>query len=67
MCNFFVHIIGELQGNDSTSQAPIDLNGPLHSNWANLLEIISHPITSKQHVDLITQINTTKKDFGGDF
>jgi hypothetical protein len=49
MCDFFVHIIGELQGNDSTSQAPIDLNGPLHSNWANLLEIISHPVTSKQH------------------
>jgi hypothetical protein len=66
MCDFFVHNIGELQGNDSTSQAPIDLNGPLHSNWVNLLEIISHPVTSKQHVHLIAQNNTTKKDFGGD-
>lgn len=32
MCNYFIHIINELQGGDSGSQAPIDLNGPLHSN-----------------------------------
>jgi hypothetical protein len=32
MCDFFIHIIKELQGGDSGSQAPIDLNGPFHSN-----------------------------------
>jgi hypothetical protein len=32
MWNYFIHIINELQGGDFGSQAPIDLNGPLHSN-----------------------------------
>jgi hypothetical protein len=41
MCNSFIHTIKELQGGDSGSQAPINLNEPLHSNWANLPEITS--------------------------
>jgi hypothetical protein len=32
MCDYFVHIIKELQGGDSGSQAPIDMNGLFHSN-----------------------------------
>jgi hypothetical protein len=35
-CDSFVHIIKELQGNDSISQTPIELNGRHHSHWANL-------------------------------
>jgi len=33
MCDSFVDNIKELQGGDSTSQAPINLNGLFHSNW----------------------------------
>jgi hypothetical protein len=32
MRDSFVHTIKELQGSDSTSQTPINPNGPLHSN-----------------------------------
>jgi hypothetical protein len=32
MCDFSVQTIKKLQGGDSGSQAPIDINGPLHSN-----------------------------------
>ncbi len=50
MRDSFVHIVKELQGNDSISQAPIELNKPLHSNWANLLELVNQPIISKKPV-----------------
>jgi hypothetical protein len=39
MRDYFVHTIKEFQDGESKSQAPIDLNGPLHSNWVGLLEI----------------------------
>jgi hypothetical protein len=42
MCASFVHSIRGLQDGDSKSQTPINLNGPLHSNWAGL------PIISNQ-------------------
>jgi len=48
MHDSFVHTIKELQGSDSTSQ--VDLNGPLHSNWANLPKLLSQLVTYKQHV-----------------
>jgi hypothetical protein len=50
MHDYFVHIIKELQGNDSTSQVLVDLNGPLHSNWIDLPKIVSQPVTCKQHI-----------------
>ncbi len=39
----------------------VDLNGPLHSNWVGLLELLSQPTTSKQHVQLTPQTITPKK------
>jgi len=54
MFDSFVHIIKELQGNDSISQAPIEFNEPLHSNWAGLLKSMNRLITSKQPIQLIT-------------
>jgi hypothetical protein len=50
MRDSFVHTIKELQGNDSTSQVLVDLNGPLHSNWASLPKLVSQLVTYKQHV-----------------
>jgi hypothetical protein len=47
MFDYLVHTIKELQGNDSISQAPIEMNEPLHSNWAGLLDPVSQPIISK--------------------
>jgi hypothetical protein len=55
MCDSCVHTIKELHGSDSTSQAPIDPNGPLHSNWVGLPKPVSQSVTSKQHVHLIAQ------------
>jgi hypothetical protein len=57
----FVHTIRELQGSDSISQATIELNRPLHSNWVGLPELISQSITSKQTIQLITQTTLPKK------
>jgi hypothetical protein len=37
MRDSFVHIIRELQGSDSISQAPIEFNEPFHLNWVGLL------------------------------
>ncbi len=54
MCDSFVHIITELQKNDTTSQAPVDFNGPLHSNWASLSILINQLIIVKQLVHLTT-------------
>lgn len=39
MRDSFFQTIKELQGGDSGSQAPIDINGPLHLNQAGLLDI----------------------------
>jgi hypothetical protein len=47
MRDSFVHIVKELHGGDLASQAFIDLNIPLHSNWVGLLEPVSQPITGK--------------------
>ncbi len=50
MHDYFVHIIKELQGSDLVSQACIELNRPLHSNWANLLKIVSQLVIGKQPI-----------------
>jgi hypothetical protein len=34
-------------------QTHVDINRPLHSNWASLLELISQPVIGKQLVHLI--------------
>jgi hypothetical protein len=47
MFDSFVHTIRELQGNDSVSQAPIEINEPLHSNWASLPKSVSQLVISK--------------------
>jgi hypothetical protein len=54
MFDSFVHIIRGLQGNASISQAPIEFNKPLHSNWVGLLKPMNQPITSKQPIQLTT-------------
>jgi hypothetical protein len=36
MRDVFIHTIKELQGSDLVSQATIELNGPLHSNWVGV-------------------------------
>jgi hypothetical protein len=41
MRDSFVHTIRELQDGDSTSQALINLNKPLHSNQVGLLKLAS--------------------------
>jgi hypothetical protein len=50
MCDYFVHTIRGLQASDSKSQTPIDLSGPLHSNWAGLLKITNKLVISIQKV-----------------
>jgi hypothetical protein len=47
MRDSFVHVIREPQGSVSISQVPVELNGPIHSNWANLPKPISQLITGK--------------------
>jgi hypothetical protein len=47
MRDVFVHIIKELQGNDSISQATIELNGAFHSNWVGVPKPINQLVTSK--------------------
>ncbi len=54
MCDSFVHTIRELQDGDSTSQASINSNKPLHSNWVGLLKFVSQPVISKQPIRLTT-------------
>jgi hypothetical protein len=61
MRDSFVHTIKELQGSNSISQAPIELNIPFHSNWASLLGLVSQLVASKQHVQLTTQMTLPKK------
>jgi hypothetical protein len=56
MCDSFVQTIKELQGSDLVSQTLVEFNGPLHSNWAILLELVGQPVISKQHVQLIAQL-----------
>jgi hypothetical protein len=56
MCDSFVHTIRELHRNDSISQAPIEFNKPLHSNWASLPEPISQPVVNKQPIQLTSQM-----------
>jgi hypothetical protein len=56
MRDYFVHIIKELQRNDSISQTFVELNGPHHSNWADLPKLVSQSTIDKQHIQLITQI-----------
>jgi len=53
--DFFIHTIKELQGADLMSQAFVDLNRPLHSNYASLLILISQLVTSKQPIQLTSQ------------
>ncbi len=36
----------------------IDLNAPLHSNWARLLKTTNQSVVSKQHVNLLEQSTT---------
>ncbi len=61
MRDSFVHIIKELQGSDSTSQAPNNPNRPLHSNWVVLPKPVNHLMTSKQPIHLTTQTTSPKK------
>jgi len=56
MRDYFVHIIKELQWNDSISQTLVELNGPHHLNWANIPELVSQSTTDKQPIQLTTQI-----------
>jgi hypothetical protein len=58
ICDFFVK---ESQRNNSTSKVPIDMNGPFHSNWVGLLELINQLVIGKQHVHLITQTTLLEK------
>ncbi len=58
MCDSFVHTNKNLQGGDYGSQAPIDMNGLLHSNWVSLPKITNQSIMGKQH---------TKEVFWKDF
>jgi hypothetical protein len=53
MHDSFVHTIMELHENDTIAYAPIDFNGPLHSNWASLSKSINQPIIVIQLVHLI--------------
>lgn len=39
----------------------LSFNGPLHSNWAGLSELMSQLITSKQLVQLTTQTTLLEK------
>jgi hypothetical protein len=61
MGDSFVHTIKKLQGGDFQSQALINLNGPLHSNWAGLLKIANQSAMGKQHVHLIVQTTKLEK------
>jgi hypothetical protein len=54
MRDSFIHTIRELQDGDSTSQALINLNKPLHSNQVSLLKLVSQLVISKQPIHLIT-------------
>jgi hypothetical protein len=56
MCDSFVHIITKLQGGDSGSQAPIDMNGLFHSNWVSLVKITNQSIMDKRPIHLPIQI-----------
>jgi hypothetical protein len=56
-----IHTIKELLGNDSTSQAFVDLNIPLHLNLASLLKLVSQLVTSKQPIQLTPQTITLEK------
>ncbi len=58
MCDSFVE---ESQRNNSTSEAPIDMNVPFHSNWVGLLELINQLVVGKQHVHLIPQTTLLEK------
>jgi hypothetical protein len=48
-------------------KSPIDLNGPLHSNWVGLPKLVSQPIINKQLVQMTSQTMTLDKTFRGDF
>ncbi len=61
MCDYFVHTIKELQGSDSTLQAHVDLNGPLHSKWVGLPDLVSQLVTNKQLILLTSQTMTLEK------
>jgi hypothetical protein len=54
MFDSFVHTIKELHGSDSTSQAPINPNIPLHSNWVVLPKPVNQLMIGKQPIHLAT-------------
>jgi hypothetical protein len=54
--NSFVQAVKELQGGDLASQAPTNLNKPLHSNWVSLIpKLISQLVINKQPIHLTAQ------------
>ncbi len=59
--DYFVYTIRELQGSEWISQATIELNRPLHSNWVGLPEPISQSVTGKQTIQLTTQMTLPEK------
>jgi hypothetical protein len=39
----------------------VDLNAPLHSNWARFLKTTNQSVIGKQHVNLLEQSTTLEK------
>jgi hypothetical protein len=58
ICDFFVK---ESQRIISTSKTHVDMNGPLHSNWVGLPELINQLVIGKQHVHLTAQTTLLEK------
>jgi len=58
MCDSFVE---ESQRSNSTLEAHVDMNGPLHSNWVGLPELINQLVIGKQHVHLTAQTTLLEK------
>jgi len=54
ICDSFCSHIRELHEGDLVPQAPIEFNGPLHSNWVGLPGLVNQLITSKQPIQLTT-------------
>ncbi len=65
MRDSFVHIIKELQGSDSVSQATIELKGPLHSNWVGVPKPVSQLVIGKWAIQLTTQMTLPEKTLEG--
>ncbi len=63
MCDSFVHIVKKLQGGNSRSQSPIDMNGVLHSNCVGLLKIKKQLVMGKTTCSF-AYANDIKENFG---